>query len=68
MARNSTPPYSLIVLGIVFVALLISLPIAKAYLSPYTSGFTDMSCKAYEKACPEGYFCQETKCTSIFPK
>jgi hypothetical protein len=70
MARGSAP-YSLMGLAVVFVFLIVALPIAKAYLSPYTGstlGFSDLTCKDYAKPCPEGYFCQQEKCTQIFPR
>ena len=70
MAR-AVAPYSLFGLAVVFVLLIVALPLAKSYLDPYTAAggaFGDMSCKAYAKPCPEGYFCQQESCTPIFPK
>ena len=73
MARGSAP-YTLAGLAFVFIILIIALPIAKAYLGPLsfgsgnTLGFSDLTGKDYAKPCPEGYFCQQEKCTSIFPR
>ena len=68
MARNT--PYTIYGLAVLFVVLIIALPVAKTFLSPYSSasGFSNMACKNYEKPCDEGYFCQEQKCTPIFPR
>jgi hypothetical protein len=72
MARGSgSAPYSLVGLVLVFLVLIVALPVAKAYLAPYTGGtlgFSDLTCKDYAKPCPEGYFCQQEKCTAIFPR
>lgn len=73
MARK-VAPYSLFGLAVVFVVLIVALPLAKSYLGSYApsamsgGAFGDMSCKAYAKPCPEGYFCQQESCTPIFPK
>ena len=71
MAR-STPPYTLMGLAAVFLLLLVALPIAKSFTETYTGGFSSgsstLTCKDYAKPCPEGYFCQQEKCTSIFPR
>lgn len=69
MARRVVP-YSLMGLAAVFILLIVALPLAKNFLSPYTvgAGFSDLTCKDYAKPCPEGYFCQQEKCTPIFPK
>jgi hypothetical protein len=70
MARK-VAPYSLLGLALVFIVFIVALPLAKTYLSPYTlsgGAFGDLSCKAYAKPCPEGFFCQQETCTPIFPK
>ena len=73
MARG-VAQYSLVGLAFVFVLLIALLPLTKSMLGSYSpsssglAGFMDMSCKDYAKPCPEGYFCQQEKCTSIYPR
>jgi hypothetical protein len=73
MARG-VAQYSLLGLAVVFVLLIALLPLTQKILGRYApsrsglAGFMDMSCKDYATPCPEGYFCQQEKCTSIYPR
>lgn len=52
----------------VFLAVLYFVPLVKSYIYPEISGFEDMSCTQGLKPCPEGYFCEQSKCVPILPR
>jgi hypothetical protein len=70
MAR-SIVPYTLVGLAVLFMVLLIALPLTKDIVNFYigsSAGFQNLTCAPYSKPCPEGYFCQQEKCTQIYPR
>ncbi len=67
MARSGRGGASLVGL-LVILLVVVAATLLFIGQKPLISGFADLiSCEQGRVPCPEGYFCQDTKCVPIYP-